>query len=358
MHVRYLSSIATLTFCATFCAHVFGASSMPSLDDVGEALLMMCPLSQAIVANKPKTVERYLQHGMKLHPGHLHIAVGRALQFDDAEGGVETVRILLQHGVPVGTKRKGATALIAACVKNKLSLVQMLCDAGASLQSVDLQGGTALHCAAFFDVADSARYLLQRGAYADPRDVKDFTPLQLAALNGSARAASVLADFADVRAYDPTGRTPLLIAMHMKQELTALALIEKNAAVEVPDAKGKTPMHIAAKKGMLIALQALLQVAPCDVLDGHKRTPLVSALLCKQVGAARLLIEAGVRLDIPNHKGNTPLHIAAAHNMVDIVNLLLARGAAIHARNASGKYPYQLATESALAAKLHYAADM
>ena len=82
-----------------------------------------------------------------------------------------------------------------------------------------------------------------------------------------------------------------------------------------------------------------------------------TALLHDQAPAALYLISQGACVDLPNYKGNTPLHIAAAKGMEQVVTALLAKSASCRASNIEGKYPYQLAATEAIRTKLTFEAD-
>ena len=53
-------------------------------------------------------------------------------------------------------------------------------------------------------------------------------------------------------------------------------------------------------------------------------------------GIARVLLDKGWNVQLPSHHGNTTLHTATARGFLDIVTLLLNRGADIHTENDDG----------------------
>jgi len=46
--------------------------------------------------------------------------------------------------------------------------------------------------------------------------------------------------------------------------------------------------------------------------------------------------------------GNTALHLAASNRHMEVVRLLVAKGANVKAKNVDGQYPADLATEGAI----------
>jgi uncharacterized protein len=86
---------------------------------------------------------------------------------------------------------------------------------------------------------------------------------------------------------------------------------------------GSTPLHVAAIRGDVPAIRALLEAgadinAPGE--DGY--TPLHDAALQGHSEAVRLLLERGASREIRNDDGKTPLESAALRGDAEIVGLL------------------------------------
>lgn len=86
--------------------------------------------------------------------------------------------------------------------------------------------------------------------------------------------------------------------------------------------EGQTPLHVAAIYGRPGIMQALLQNNRCVALinakDDEGRTPLLVACKAGRLVAARLLLKAGARVDVADHKGRLPiheLHSSARHDL-------------------------------------------
>jgi ankyrin repeat protein len=69
----------------------------------------------------------------------------------------------------------------------------------------------------------------------------------------------------------------------------------------------------------------------------------MEAIIAGYIAAAERLNEIGADVTTRNNRGDTPLHIAAAQDRLDLVALLLGWGAKIHARNIMEKTPFQVA---------------
>ncbi len=119
--------------------------------------------------------------------------------------------------------------------------------------------------------------------------------------------------------------------------------------------EGFTSLTLAAHFGHLDTMRLLLdRGADASVVSRHPvgATPLIAALFGRQVEAARMLIERGADVDTKRggkgwpRAGWSPLHYAAAYGFVDIVALLLERGASSDARDDSGSSPLDVAREA------------
>ncbi|ESO85665.1 hypothetical protein LOTGIDRAFT_84232, partial [Lottia gigantea] len=93
-----------------------------------------------------------------------------------------------------------------------------------------------------------------------------------------------------------------------------------------PDEDGDTDLHNSIILNGEISMQ-LISIAPTyEWLNFQNRlsqTPLHLAVLTNQPEIVRRLIVGGAQIDIRDHKGNTPLHIAAQKGYQNIAKLLL-----------------------------------
>jgi ankyrin repeat protein len=60
---------------------------------------------------------------------------------------------------------------------------------------------------------------------------------------------------------------------------------------------------------------------------------------------AALIADAKAAIDLPNHKGSTPLYVAAQHGHVKVIKALLRGGASVHLPNHNGFTPLLIACQ-------------
>ncbi|CAD7700206.1 unnamed protein product [Ostreobium quekettii] len=121
-----------------------------------------------------------------------------------------------------------------------------------------------------------------------------------------------------------------------------------NAATE----QGYTPLHIAARWGIVRAINVLIDKGahieaktPVEM-----RTPLFVAAFNGRSAAVEALAGAEADVNEPDIAGVTPLHEGATYKTTDVVDVLLSYNASINAQDSEGKTPLHVA-----ATKVHLA---
>lgn len=261
----------------------------------------------------------------------------RALRASDLpqaaiSGDADAVRKLLDLGMPVDTVDvQGCTALLRAAGGGHRATVELLLARGADPKLAAKTGATALSAAVSMRQVEIVDRLLAAGATLEQRLPGDVTVLMLAAALGL-----------------PDVCTRLLAA---------------GANINATDAQGLTPLHCAALFGFttrdrrrLVALfdALLLAGADPDALAAGGVTPLLLLLgaraepgtACDEdvvlAGVARLLDE-GATLQVRDPRGFGPLHLAALHGLLRVTQQLLRDGADAEARDALNRTPREIA---------------
>jgi len=153
------------------------------------------------------------------------------------------------------------TPLDMACVMNKLEIVQLLLDHGATVHCRNLAGATPLHGACTKGFVQVVEALILHGAdlEAEIGNIKGFTPLWCAVFFTKLPVVLLLLKCGvDVNICLTSGTTPLMEAClkldHRLQDAYDVIpmvriLIDFGADLAAQDAKGRTAYDIAKEKG-------------------------------------------------------------------------------------------------------------
>jgi ankyrin repeat protein len=119
-----------------------------------------------------------------------------------------------------------------------------------------------------------------------------------------------------------------ILIEHNPQDANLISPLEDGDKEILADfGRRQTPLHVASKKGHAQIVELLLKnKAASNLPDEEGNTPLHRAA---NVETAAALLSSAFRTnaDIPNRRGQTALHVAAANGNVGVVNLLIHHGA-------------------------------
>jgi uncharacterized protein len=163
--------------------------------------------------------------------------------------------------------------------------------------------------------------LLQHGADANGAGSDGDTPLLGAAIRGDVSSGRVLIDAgADAAVVTPPGFTYLHGAAHGEHPEMLQLLLDCGGAAAVIDS-----------------------VFPLCGCCGDRS----ALMMCKQPTELKLLLAAVADVHMTTHRGNTALHVAAAHgHPASVLCLLIKAGVDLRAENSAGKTAAQVAVDS------------
>jgi ankyrin repeat protein len=263
---------------------------------------------------------------------------------------------LLRSGADpnVADPRGGATPLMYAAVAGSTGAMTLLLDNGANANATNATGATALMWAAT-DI-EKVRLLLSRGADVNVVSQRGRTALQAAARSdGSAAIVRLLLDAgADAKAADGSKANTLHAAALGNDSETIRLIITAGADVNAVDFAGFTPLIHAAANRNLDAIRVLIakganvnarsgdgsfqKVKAGSIALGHW-TALTASVAMATPELLKTLLDAGAGINTPDVRGMTPLMLAVASDRqnIDVIRMLIARGADVHAKSLAGE---------------------
>lgn len=133
-------------------------------------------------------------------------------------------------------------------------------------------------------------------------------------------------------------------AQELQEFLGALGKIEDLNAL---NEKGNSLMHIAAFRGQELVIRELVN-AGADINARNEQNggrPLHFAIYNNSFGCVNALVEMEADVNAQDMEGHNALHIAAAYNVPQVAEIILAAGADATAKNIYGEVPADM-TES------------
>ena len=244
------------------------------------------------------------------------------LMYAAAIGSVEAMTLLLDNGASAnGANSVGATALMWAATD--AAKVHLLLARGADAKAVSQRGRTALFLAARSDgSAEIVKRLIAAGADVHAVDGAKMTILHAAAAGDDAETLRLIVNAGvGVNAVDFAGFTPLIYAASNRNVAAVRLLLAKGADVNVRSGDGS----FQKVKAGAIAL-------------GHW-APLTASVALATPELVKTLLDAGASLQTTDVRGMTPLMLAVANDRqnIDVIRMLIARGADVNAKSRAGE---------------------
>ncbi|OBT97761.1 hypothetical protein VE01_05117 [Pseudogymnoascus verrucosus] len=259
-------------------------------------------------------------------------------------GSEEMVKLLLKLGADVNAQGgMYGNALQGAASSGNKGIVKLLIELGAN---VNAQGGkfdTALQAAAACRQEGVAKLLLQRGADVKCQGGLYGNALQAAARDGSEKLVKLFLEHgADVNAQGGKYGTALQAAASSywaSVEIVKL-LLEKGADVNAKGGEYGNALQGAASGGLVDIIKLMLEHgADINAEGGHLGSALQAAATTGSEDIVKLLLDHGANVNAQGGFYGTALQAAASpspYGSEEVVKLLLEHGADVNAKG--GKY--------------------
>lgn len=267
------------------------------------------------------------------------------------------------RGWPLPKRPLRAGDVPAAAIVGDADAVRRLLDLGLGVDSPDSQGCTALLRAAGGGHRAVVDLLLARGADPGRAAHSGATPLSAAVSMRHAEIVDrLVAAGASLEQRLPGDLTVLMVACALGLTDLAARLLAAGADVQARDAQGRMALHCAAMYGFtarersrLVALFDTLLLAGVDadqsaagatpllLLLGARAEPGTAADEDVLIAGLELLLDHEASLDVQDPRGFGPLHLAALHGLLRVVQRLLRHGANPDLRDALNRTPREIA---------------
>ena len=192
-----------------------------------------------------------------------------------------------------------------------------------------LYGITELMMAALEADIPKARQLIDAGADVDETDNSQSTPLMWAVHSGDVDTVNFfISQGANVRAKAYQGATAAINAISGKHEAIAIVLIDAGADANGRGNSSRNFLETAAESGMVGVVEALIRNG--TDLAAYGPSALLYAVSRGRKDVVSVLLDAGVDVNSKVARSqNSVLHSASATGDLDLVKLLLSRGAEV-----------------------------
>lgn len=285
-------------------------------------------LDYSICHGRYDVVKLLVNAGADLSPTLSHVPLRHAA----FTGQREMVELLLDKGAELACNGTTYTPLHFASFSGHLEVVKLLVDRGADIESKAKGSIKPLHLAAGNGNVDVVRYLLEKGVQFDSKGNSKFTALDFAAEKGQAEVVRLLLEPQGLSEMGTEARKaylypPIQYAAFRGHVHVVNMFLDLGLPMDGKSTRGYPILGYAAEAGQLKVVQLLLdRGADVGGAEDFVFSPLHSAAGHGHLNVVELLLDYGA--DIDCHKpGLSPVEFARQQGKMEVVNLLLKRGA-------------------------------
>ncbi len=241
----------------------------------------------------------------------------------------EMLKILCDAGADVDTTNvNGRTALYTAIAGNDAAKIATLLELGADPNKPDMNGSRPIDCAlvsrGFYNNFEVIKALLEAGA--EPAPGPQNSPLHLAAAGGYTDIARLLLKYkapVDGREHGSQGATAFMRAAQSGHVELCRFLLQAGADPLLKDKQQRTALHLVSSFAPADFLKSLCDIPGLkqmiDAQDSQGRTALHHACAAGSFKYIEILFDRGANPRLYDEFGLAPLHYAAGTHDVSIL---------------------------------------
>lgn len=270
-------------------------------------------------------------------PKHPSYNSHAALQLAVEQRNIQAIEVLLQHNAKLDDySQTGFTPFMTACINGEMEIIKMLLKYGQKVITLNGSVSDTLHRAVHKENTELLELLLEHGADID--HVSDgLTPLLQAVFNGSKTMVQLLLDKgADIHfcaEFMNGWKTAVCIAVGNNDFEMVKLLLDNGANVD-PTRSHDSPLELAIEFDVVPMVKLLIERgATLTKIKGQNRSPpLVLAAQLASTSMVSLLLDSGCDIEEKDFDHMNALYFAVIKGSVDMVDLLVTRGANVNAK--------------------------
>ncbi|XP_062593371.1 ankyrin-2-like [Saccostrea cucullata] len=289
----------------------------------GKTVLHLCCLNSKIVMCK------YLVNTYPFLLDVTDIDGGNALHDAAWSGNVEILKFLLEKGLDIKCTRKdGSSVLHLCCLKRNIDMCKYLVNTYPFLLDVtDIDGGNALHDAAWSGNIKILTFLLEKGLDIKCTGKDGSSVLHLCCLKRNIDMCKYLVNTYSDLLYvtNNNGENALHKAAQSGYVYLVIFLVEKGLDIKCTRNDGSTVLHLCCLNSKIDMCKYLVNTYPdlLNVTDNNGQNALHDAAWSGNVEILKFLLDKGSDINSARKDGKTVLHLCCLNSKIDMCKYLV-----------------------------------